>query len=102
MVTPRARNCGVGVIGATDVRQDGADSNRCSTKRKGYLSQDSRSAEAFPYNASMRAFFRELQNRALDLLENSVISRTWIENDPDLDALRDHPRFAAILASLPE
>ena len=40
--------------------------------------------------------------KALDLLENSVISRSWIENDPDLDALRDHPRFAAILASLPE
>ena len=39
--------------------------------------------------------------RALDLLENSVISRTWIENDADLDPLRDHPRFAAIIASLP-
>lgn len=40
--------------------------------------------------------------RALDLLENSVISRSWIENDADLNPLRDHPRFAAIVASLPE
>jgi len=41
-------------------------------------------------------------DRALDCLENSVISRTWIENDGDLNPLRDHPRYAAILASLPE
>jgi len=40
--------------------------------------------------------------RALDLLENSVISRTWIENDVDLDPLRDHPRFKAVLDSLPK
>jgi len=41
-------------------------------------------------------------DKALDLLENSVISRTWIENDSDLDPLRDHPRFAAIVAALPK
>ena len=40
--------------------------------------------------------------RALDLLENSIISRTWIENDADLDPLRDHPRYAAIVAALPD
>ena len=40
--------------------------------------------------------------RALDCLENSVVSRTWIEKDPDLDPLRDHPRYQAIIAALPE
>jgi adenylate cyclase len=40
--------------------------------------------------------------RALDLLDNSVLSRTWFENDPDLDPLRDHPRFKAIVAALPD
>ena len=39
-------------------------------------------------------------DRALDYLKNSVISRTWIENDADLDALRSHPRYRAILDSL--
>ena len=40
--------------------------------------------------------------RALDLLDNSVQSRTWFENDPDLDPLRGHPRFKAIVAALPD
>jgi adenylate cyclase len=40
--------------------------------------------------------------RALDLLKNSVISRSWIENDPDMIPLRDDPRFIEIINSLPE
>lgn len=39
--------------------------------------------------------------KALDCLENSVISRSWIENDADLNPLRSHPRYLAILDSLP-
>ena len=39
---------------------------------------------------------------ALDCLENSIQSRSWIENDPDLDELRDHPRYRALMASLPD
>ena len=39
-------------------------------------------------------------DKALDCLEGSVTSRTWIENDPDLNALRDHPRYQTILDSL--
>lgn len=42
------------------------------------------------------------RKRALDLLENSVISRSWIENDPDMIPLRDDPRFIEIINSLPE
>jgi adenylate cyclase len=40
-------------------------------------------------------------DKALDCLENSVTSRTWIENDPDLNALRDQPRYQALVESLP-
>jgi TolB-like protein/Flp pilus assembly protein TadD len=39
--------------------------------------------------------------RALDLLEQRPISNlAWIEHDPDMLPLRDHPRFKAILARL--
>jgi adenylate cyclase len=38
--------------------------------------------------------------KALDLLENSILSRTWIENDPELESLRSHPRYKAIVESL--
>ena len=40
--------------------------------------------------------------RSLDCLEGSVISRKWTENDPDLDPLRDHPRYREIIAGLPD
>ena len=53
---------------------------------------------------NLACFYASIGNidKALDLLENSVISGTWIENDADLDPLRDHPRFAEIVASLPQ
>jgi len=38
--------------------------------------------------------------KALDFLENSITSRSWIENDPDLEPLHGHPRFQAVLDSL--
>ena len=37
---------------------------------------------------------------SLDLLENSLSSRAWLENDPDLDSLREHPRYKALLKTL--
>ncbi len=40
-------------------------------------------------------------DKALDCLENSVTARTWIENDPDLNALRDEPRYKAFVEALP-
>ncbi len=39
--------------------------------------------------------------KALDFLENSISSRSWIENDPDLESLHGHPRFQAVLDALP-
>ena len=38
--------------------------------------------------------------RALDLLETSIQSRSWMENDPDMSTLRNHPRFQALIQSL--
>ena len=38
--------------------------------------------------------------KSLDLLENSISSRSWIENDPHVDSLRDHPRYKAVIESL--
>jgi adenylate cyclase len=54
------------------------------------------------YNSA--CFFARLneQERALDCLEQSIVSRNWIESDPDLDNLRDHPRYLAFLEGLPE
>ena len=57
---------------------------------------------ATQYNAAcFYATVGEIE-KALDCLENSVISRTWIENDSDLDSLRDHPRYQAVLDALPD
>lgn len=39
---------------------------------------------------------------SLDLLETSILSRSWIENDPELASLHEHPRFKAFIDSLPE
>jgi adenylate cyclase len=43
-------------------------------------------------------------DRALDLLEKAVRNgfghKDWIEHDPDFLALRDHPRFQALVQSL--
>jgi adenylate cyclase len=57
--------------------------------------------QATRYNAA--CFFAKVGeiDKALDCLENSVMSRSWIENDPDLNALRDQPRYQALLDSLP-
>jgi hypothetical protein len=41
---------------------------------------------------------------AIDLLESAIeVSRhdsvNWIKNDPDMDLIRDHPRFKAMIAA---
>jgi TolB-like protein/tetratricopeptide (TPR) repeat protein len=44
------------------------------------------------------------KERALELLEKALTrrwaKRDWIENDPDYDSLRDHPRFQRLMAGL--
>jgi adenylate cyclase len=40
--------------------------------------------------------------KALDYLENSITSRSWAQNDPELEPLRSHPRFIALMAKLEE
>jgi adenylate cyclase len=53
------------------------------------------------YNsACFYAKFPEKHEQALDLLANSVISQSWIENDRDLDPLRKYPRFQEIFESM--
>jgi non-specific serine/threonine protein kinase len=45
-----------------------------------------------------------LKEEALDLLEKAFArgwgKRGWVENDPDYDSLRDHPRFKALVEKL--
>jgi adenylate cyclase len=52
------------------------------------------------YNAACYYSLSGDAERALDLLEQTRLNRGWVEHDPDLAALRDHPRFKAILARL--
>lgn len=40
-------------------------------------------------------------DKAIGLLENSIVSRSWVEHDHDLDNLREDPRFQRFVASLP-
>jgi non-specific serine/threonine protein kinase len=52
------------------------------------------------YNVACCYLQEDLIEEALDLLEQNVEtgwgSQQWIDNDPDLDPLRDHPRFLAM------
>ena len=40
--------------------------------------------------------------KALEMLETSILSRSWIDSDPELESLRDHPRYKALINSLPK
>ncbi|HWE25620.1 MAG TPA: tetratricopeptide repeat protein [Myxococcales bacterium] len=57
------------------------------------------------YNAACGFAFAGEHEKALDLLDRAVGTgkgfRAWMEHDPDLDAVRDLPRFKEILARLP-
>jgi adenylate cyclase len=53
------------------------------------------------YNVACAYVQLGLVEKALDCLERGTLNgaghRAWIENDPDLNAIRDHPRFRALL-----
>jgi serine/threonine protein kinase/Flp pilus assembly protein TadD len=56
------------------------------------------------YNVACAYAQLGLVDKALDCLERGTLNgaghRAWIENDPDLNAIRDHPRFKAILEKI--
>ena len=59
------------------------------------------------YNAACFYALEGMTDKSLDCLENCLvkvgnISREWLEHDSDLDAIRDHPRYAGIIAAFPE
>jgi adenylate cyclase len=57
------------------------------------------------YNAACGYTFAGEYDHAIDLIERAVGTgrgfRAWFENDPDLDPLRNNPRFQQIVARLP-
>jgi non-specific serine/threonine protein kinase len=57
------------------------------------------------YNVACTYLHEGMPEEALDLLEKNVDSgwgnRTWVENDPDWESVREHPRFRAILDKMP-
>ena len=59
------------------------------------------------YNAACMYALAGEPEKALDCLENCQLrvgnlNREWLSHDSDLDSIRDHPRFARILASFPD
>ncbi|MGB5210677.1 MAG: tetratricopeptide repeat protein [Gammaproteobacteria bacterium] len=55
---------------------------------------------AIRYN--MGCFYAQAGNidRSFECLKNSISSRSWVENDPDLEPIRDDPRYQQLLDSL--
>jgi len=56
------------------------------------------------YNSACFCAMLGKPRKALDSLEKCIlkvgsINRDWLENDSDLDSIRDHPRFANIIAA---
>jgi len=39
-------------------------------------------------------------DKAFECLDDSITSRTWVENDPDLESLREDPRYHNLLGKL--
>jgi adenylate cyclase len=58
------------------------------------------------YNVSCTFLHEGLVDEALELLERAASvgwgNRAWLEQDPDMDPIRDHPRFRALLDRMGE
>ncbi len=59
------------------------------------------------YNAACFHSLAGNQEKSIDCLENCMfkvgnLNREWLIHDSDLDNVRDHPRFAEILAAFPD
>ena len=59
------------------------------------------------YNAACLFAMAGNIEKSLDYLEECQfkvgnVNREWLEHDSDLDSVRDHPRFAGILAAVPD
>jgi adenylate cyclase len=59
------------------------------------------------YNAACLYALAGEVDKSLDTLENiqlkvGNVNREWLENDSDLDSVRNHPRFENILSLFPE
>jgi adenylate cyclase len=59
------------------------------------------------YNAACLFALAGDAEKSLDCLENcrfhvGNLNREWLSHDSDLDSIRDHPRYAEILASFPD
>ena len=56
------------------------------------------------YIKSICLYYQGRGNEALNYFEKTIdsgyASREWIENDSDLDAIRNHPRFQEIMKKL--
>jgi adenylate cyclase len=56
------------------------------------------------YNVACAYSQLGLIDQALDCLDQATLlgsgHRPWVEKDPDLDPIRNHPRFAAILTRI--
>jgi tetratricopeptide (TPR) repeat protein len=56
------------------------------------------------YNAACLFAIADKAERALECLQEAVDvgfgNKAWLERDPDLDGLREHPRFQALLATM--
>ena len=56
------------------------------------------------YNAACTYSLLGERERAIDLIEKAVRNgyghKEWLENDPDFAAVRNHPRFQALMQSL--
>ena len=67
------------------------------------LKIDSESSSTL-YNSACVFALAGKKEQAIDLLEEqhekNVLPKDWLENDSDLDALRDHPRFKQLLAKI--